>query len=92
MRACSVCCELLCHLVKASPALKELCVDVAYKGRLSGIRTIVERKHRLDERVKRAGSPQSKVAQEEVCEKGVPTEGLSDRPCLLAISHLLSLL
>ena len=90
----SACCELLCHLIKASPALKEQCGASAYKGRLTGIRAIVERKHRLDERVKKAGSPQSKIATttKETSEIGIVTEGLSERSCLVAISHLLTLL
>ena len=89
----SACCELLCRLIKASSAMKERCGSSAYKGRLTGIRTIVERKYRLDERMKRVTSPPSKIADEkQVIERGISIEGLSERSCMEAISYLLALL
>lgn len=45
--------ELLCRLISASNAVKVTCTSPEYKKRLDGIYNIVERKHRLDDKLKK---------------------------------------
>lgn len=44
-------CLLLIRLVSASPESKQRCRSAEYSKRLSGIRSIIERKCRLDEKI-----------------------------------------
>jgi hypothetical protein len=51
----NLCCELLCRLVLASEKVKKACNGSDFRRRIEGIQQILERRHRVDSRVKAVG-------------------------------------
>lgn len=57
----SLACELLCRLVKANELTKDQCNSPACKKRLDGLKDIIERKNRLEQRVRKATGASNKL-------------------------------
>ena len=88
-------CELLSRLVNASSTVKEVCNTAVYRKRLDGVLHIIERKHRLEVRVRTVSarsSVKSKIASPVPTFKQYEGKDYKHIAPIHCIEHLIELL
>ena len=87
-------CELLCRLCASSKTVKDICNTTEYRKRLDGIAHIIERKHRLENRVASIGSMASSDCTQDLFMSTPKGKGsyLAGKNPFVGVRHLLFIL
>jgi abnormal spindle-like microcephaly-associated protein len=85
-------CELLCRLIQASNEAKSICCGSDMRKRLTGLLAIVERKYRVEQKVKKVSKSTTSTSSGSPTKSKGSTSFLSNQEPINCIKHLMTLL